>query len=142
MLPQVIVTHNLALFTITLKVDVTVRTIGESSEAHTGLGVEVVESKDKHYVMLSKLEGLIENSNHFAKTVVDVLQRCYDKWVECFAYELNWTNDRFAISPDLYDQLPSSLLEFIEIDDEFLFLSAKGVKRFTETVPLYKIQMF
>ena len=137
----VIATLSPALFYLTLKVDVTIQNITGSDQ--TKLGVEVVTSeKGGCYVQLSSLEGRIDNTDEFAKSVVEVLKRCLADWKKSYVYELDWaTDNRFAIDPELYDILPSSLLDFVEIDDDLLFLSSKGVSHFTTTVPLYQIQM-
>lgn len=137
----VIATLSPALFYLTLKVDVTIQNITGSDQ--TKLGVEVVTSeKGGCYVQLSSLEGRIDNTDDFAKSVVEVLKRCLADWKKSYVYELDWAVDnRFAIDPELYDILPSSLLDFVEIDDDLLFLSSKGVAHFSDTVPLYKIQM-
>jgi hypothetical protein len=137
----VIATLSPALFYLTLKVDVTIQNITGSDQ--TKIGVEVVTSeKGGCYVQLSSLEGRIDNTDDFAKSVVEVLKRCLADWKKSYVYELDWAADnRFAIDPELYDILPSSLLDFVEIDDDLLFLSSKGVAHFSDTVPLYRIKM-
>lgn len=143
MLPQVTVTPDMSIFRLCLSVSVTIQNIGEPGQPQTKLGVEVVSpAKGGCYVQLSKLEGPIEHTDLFAKMVVDALKRCRADWKASYVYQLDWaTDDRFAIDPELYDILPSSLLDFVEIDDELLFLSSKGVAHFSDTVPLYQIQM-
>lgn len=139
--PYVFATLSPALFYLTLKVDVTIQNITGSDQ--TKLGVEVVTSeKGGCYVQLSSLEGRIDNTDEFAKSVVEVLKRCLADWKKSYVYELDWaTDNRFAIDPELYDILPSSLLDFVEIDDDLLFISSKGVWHFSDTVPLYRIEM-
>lgn len=143
MLPQFIVIPNMSIFRLGLKIDIAIKDFNENGQTQTKLGVEVISrEKGGYYVQLSTLEGRIDNTDEFAKSLVEVLRRCLEDWKKSYVYELDWaTDNRFAIDPELYDILPSSLLDFVEIDDDLLFLSSKGVSHFTTTVPLYQIQM-
>lgn len=141
MLPHVVVYPSPSMFRLALKVGVAIQTTLEDARTKTDLEIEVVADKDKHYVKLSRMTGSIENSDLFAKLVVHALKLCRSKWEESYAYEITLEKDRFAVDPELYDVLPAKLLEFIEIDDELLFLSAKGVALFSDTVLMYKFEM-
>lgn len=142
MQPHAIVTTGSSTFYLHLNVEVNIATAIANGEALTKLGVTVAESKGKCYVQLTKVEGLIENTPGFAELIVRALRHCLTEWQKSYMYELDWATDgRFAIDPELYDILPSILLDFVEIDDDMLFFSSKGVAHFTPTVSLYQVRM-
>lgn len=136
MLPHVIVKPDPLVFNGGQEIEVAIQVIAKDSDTLATLGIKLVRYKKKTYAMLTKIEGPVEQFARFAETMVAVIKRCIAGW-ECWAVE----KDRFAIDPEIYDILPHSVLDFVEIDDELLFFSSKGVAHFSDTVPLYKIEM-
>lgn len=116
---------------------VSVYTTADTSEPSLQLWFAPITRGGKNYLLLLRNEGQFRNEDGFIYILIDTFKAVAVDMRRCHGVE----QDRIAINPDLYELLPLGLMDYIEIDEDMLYLNAEGLERWTRKVPLYKIEM-